>query len=647
MGALILKPARFRPDFILREMALHRLTCQLGLLGSPILSTVSPGPVNKGVKLPPLLVGKTSGSLAKWPATSRPAMLFLAFALVLAANMGCVPTSWGDGGKKGAVSAGSPPPSVSGQQRFYYFIKSNYYEIDQNDKAALENMKKASDLTPASYYLKMETARLYARNGDNDTALKYASEAIALNPGAPGPREFSAWVSTAAGHWEAAISQYKEILRLHPGNSEALTQMGALYAETGRLGEAEAIFKELTSTNPNALSYYFLGSFYGKTGRPKEAISALNTSLKKDPDFFEAMNELAILYEAEGNLKAAERVYRSLIKSQPQMIIPKARLANLLFKTGRKKEAEALLGEINVKSLQGPAQLSLGILFREQGLMKEAAEALEGALKKAPKNEYILYLLATTQLELDEFDKARENLSKIPKNGDKYVDARLILASITENEDKDKRLDEALKIISAAVKAKPGEPRLKLAQAMLLDDMGDTAKARKVILEASKKFPDEAEVFFRLGVIEDKLSNKQATIAAMRKAVELNPNHADALNYLAYTWAEQGENLEEALAMAEKADELKPDSGYIIDTLGWIHHRLGNDKKALTALERAVPLSGGDPVVLDHLGDVLMNLGRHKEALKTYRKALESDFSNHQELQEVLDDKIRQLSQDR
>ena len=561
--------------------------------------------------------------------------------------MGCAPTSWGDGGKKGAVSAGSPPPRVSGSQRFYYFIKSNYHEIDQNDKAALENMRRASELDPGSYYLKMETARLYARNGDNDTALKYASEAIALNPEAPEPREFAAWVSTASGRWEAAINQYKEILRLHPGNSDALTQMGALYAETGRLDEAEATFKELAAVNPSAISYYYLGSFYGKTGRPKEAISALNSSLKKDPNFVEAMGELAILYETQDELKSAERVYRSLIKAQPKMTIPKARLANLLFKTGRKKEAEALLGEINIKSLQGPAQLSLGILFREQGLLKEAAEALEGALKNAPKNEYILYLLATTQLELNELDKARENLNKIPKNGDKYVDARLILASITDSEDKDKRLKESLKIINAAVKARPEEPRLKLAQAMLMDDMGETAKARKVILEASKKFPDQAEVFFRLGVIEDKLGNKQGTIEAMRKAVELNPRHADALNYLAYTWAERDENLEEALAMAEKADKLKPDSGYIIDTLGWIHHRLDNNKKALTLLERAVPLSGDDPVVLDHLGDVLMKLGRQREALKTYRKALESDFSNQRELQEVLDDKVRRLSQDR
>lgn len=572
----------------------------------------------------------------------------MALILISAAIMGCAPTSWGDGGKSGvgpASSAGSPPNRLHGSSlRFYYFIKSNYEEIDLNDKVALENMKKASELDPTSYYLKMETARLFARNGDRETALKYAIEAIGLNPTAPEPRKFAAWVSASSGLWEAAINQYKEILRMHPGNSDALTYLGALYAETGRVEEAEKTLKELVSSNPSAISYYHLGSFYSKSDRPKEAIIAFNAAIKKDPEFTDALTELAILYENQNDLKSAERTYRSLIKAQPELVMPRARLANLLLKSGRKKEADKTLSEINIKAQSGPTQFRLGLLFLEQGLFKDAADAFEGVLKNSPKNEKALYLLATTQLELKKLGKARENLSKIPKTGEMYVDARLLLASTIENEDKAQRLKESLKIINNAARANPNEPRLKIAQAMLNEDMGDTAKARKIILEAVKKFPDQPEVFFRLGIIEDKLGNKTGTIDAMRKAIGLNPRHADALNYLAYTWAEQAENLTEALAMAERADQLKPDSGYILDTLAWVHYHLGNTKRALSFLERAVPLSGGDPVVLDHLGDVLMKLGRQKEALKTYRQALESDFTNQQQLQEELNDKIQRLS---
>jgi tetratricopeptide (TPR) repeat protein len=126
----------------------------------------------------------------------------------------------------------------------------------------------------------------------------------------------------------------------------------------------------------------------------------------------------------------------------------------------------------------------------------------------------------------------------------------------------------------------------------------------------------------------------------MRQAISLNPSHADALNFLAYTWAERRENLAEALALAEMADALKPDQGYILDTVAWVHYRMGQPQKALPLLKRAVPLSRRDPVVLDHLGDVLAALDRKQEALDAYRQALEGGFAN----QEVLNEKINKMA---
>lgn len=555
--------------------------------------------------------------------------------LTMATIMGCAHASWGDGG--GASSA----------QRYYYFIKSNYQEMDREDQAALSNMAKASSLDKKSYYLKMETARLYARNGDNESALQYAQEAIDLNPGAPEPRLFAAWVAASGNKWELATSHYKEVLRLLPNNREALTYLGALYAETGRLDLAEDTFKKLVTTDPTYLSYYYLGSFYNKIGRINEAIKAFSESVKKNPDSAEALTELAFLYDRTEDVKAAEKTYRSLIAIRPEAVMPKVRLISLLLKTDRKAEAEKLLAEISEQGTGrnvGPVQFQLGLIYLDQGLYSDAAMAFETVLKSFPDDERSRYLLASTQLELGEMTKARENLAKIPKSSELYVDSRLLMTSTIESEDPKKKLKEALEIVSGALKAKPDELRLWVARVMLLDELGDLKQARRVILEAVKKFPDEAEVRFRLGVIEDKMGDKVATIAAMRQAIRLNPGHADALNYLAYTWAERQENLSEALALAEKADALKPGSGYIIDTLGWIHFHLGNTKKALDLLEQAVPLSSQDPVVLDHLGDVLLKLGREQEALNSYRQALDNDFSNQEKLQEELNEKINRLS---
>jgi len=545
------------------------------------------------------------------------------------ALIGCAHTSWGDAGSPGAL-------------RYYYFIKSNYKELDHQDQTALESMVHASSLAPKSYYLKMETARLYARLGETEIALKYAKEAIALNDKAPEPLLFAAWISASAGHWDEAVNYYNEVLRRSPNNLDALTELAALYAETGKTDQAEATFKKRVAADSGYLSYYYLGSFYAKIGRLKEAISAFSTSVRKNPDFTRSLSELAALYEKTGDRKNAEKTYRSLIEARPEAIMPKARLASLLLQAGRAAEAKNLLKEIGGMPMDkiGPAQLLIGLIYYQQGLYEDAAAEFTELVKSSPDNAEARYHLARTLLEMDKIEAARDELKKIKKSSEFYVDAQLLLASTSGNDNPDKRLKEALDIINKAVRDKPESPRLRVAKAMLQEEMGELKQARKTIREAAKRFPRESEVHFRLGIIEDKLGDKEASVAAMREAIKQNPDHADALNYLAYTWAERRENLGEALVLAERADALKPDSGYILDTLGWIYFHMGHNKKALDFLERAVPLSGGDPVVLDHLGDVLDKLGRGREALNAYRQALESGFDNQEELNE----KIKRLS---
>ncbi len=554
--------------------------------------------------------------------------------LTLAAIGGCAHTSWGDGGTEA--------------QRYYYFIKSNYLEIDHDDQAALDNMAMASRASSGSYYLKLETARLHSRNGDVEGALKYAREAIVLNPKSPSPRLFAAWVAAADGRWEEAEQYYQDVLRQDPKNAEALTHLGALYGETGRLKEAEATFKRLVAADAGSLSYYYLGRFYTNTGRTQEAIKAYALSVKKNteqknPEYVAALTELAVLYEQVNNNPAAERTYRSLIKARPDSSMPKARLARLLLKTGRKKEAEKIVREMGGQDLEGndQVQLQIGLIYLDQGLYQEAAAEFRQVLKSDPASDQARYLLASALLESDQVAEAREHLKKIPAASDLYVDARLLLASTTQGDETRARLTEALSIITEGIAARPeASSRLQMAEAMITEEMGDLSQARKLLLAAVKDFPKEAEIRFRLGVVEDKLGNKSACIAAMRKTIELEPKHADALNYLAYTWAERRENLQEALVMAEKADRLKPDNGYIIDTLAWIHFQLGDAPQALALLKRAAALSGQDPVVLDHLGDVLVQLDRRQEARDAYRQALERGFTNP----EALHEKINRLA---
>jgi Flp pilus assembly protein TadD len=170
----------------------------------------------------------------------------------------------------------------------------------------------------------------------------------------------------------------------------------------------------------------------------------------------------------------------------------------------------------------------------------------------------------------------------------------------------------------------------------LFEELGRFGEARSIYLKSLESFSDVAEIYFRLGFTEGKLGDEAACFKAMRKAVELEPNHAEALNYLAYSYAEKGENLIEALDMAMKANAIKPDNGYIVDTLAWVYFVSGDLVKALPLLERAVSLSKEDPVILEHLGDALLKSGRPQEAKRAYERALEKGYENPGVLNEKL-----------
>ena len=133
-------------------------------------------------------------------------------------------------------------------------------------------------------------------------------------------------------------------------------------------------------------------------------------------------------------------------------------------------------------------------------------------------------------------------------------------------------------------------------------------------------------------------------VVHLKRTIQLNPNHADALNYLGYSYADKGINLEEALSLIKKALELKPDSGYIIDSLGWVYFRLGKLEEALNTLKKALGLVKDDPILHEHIGDVYEAMGNHKDAINAWTEALK--FHEKEEgLKDRVDKKIESVKQ--
>jgi Flp pilus assembly protein TadD len=180
------------------------------------------------------------------------------------------------------------------------------------------------------------------------------------------------------------------------------------------------------------------------------------------------------------------------------------------------------------------------------------------------------------------------------------------------------RSDEALKHLQAIVAEDPRDIEALTALANL-------QRARKEFTESAKTYTRVLELlgtpargdwtlFYFRGIVYERSKQWPLAEADFKKALELYPEQPLVLNYLGYSWVDQNMNLEEGLRLLRRAVQLRPDDGYIIDSLGWAHYRMGRFEEALRELERAIELKPGDPVINDHLGDVYWRVGRKLEA---------------------------------
>jgi Flp pilus assembly protein TadD len=188
------------------------------------------------------------------------------------------------------------------------------------------------------------------------------------------------------------------------------------------------------------------------------------------------------------------------------------------------------------------------------------------------------------------------------------------------------KVDEAKAILDKLTTENPKDLKA-------LDALGSVMRVRKRYSEAVGYYTRALELvkkpakrhwslFYSRGTCYERLKDWPPAEADLQKALKLYPDQPMVLNYLGYSWVDQNRNLKEGMSLIEKAVALKPDDGYIVDSLGWAHFKLGNFKEAVRFLERAVELKPEDPVLNDHLGDALWRVGREREARFQWDQAL-------------------------
>jgi tetratricopeptide (TPR) repeat protein len=245
----------------------------------------------------------------------------------------------------------------------------------------------------------------------------------------------------------------------------------------------------------------------------------------------------------------------------------------------------------------------------------------------------VRYYLGAVYEEMNKPDLAIPHYEKIPAGSTYFAEAVVHTAHLYKQSGD---LDKSLETIEKAIKEQDDIPQLYAYYATLLDEQKSYKKAVNMLSAAVEKFPTNTQLRFFLGTMFDRVGNRKATVDQLTKVIEQDKDHVQALNYLAYTYAETGSNLDEAQKLAERALQLQPQDGYILDTVGWIHFKRGDVEEAIKYLEAAVKAKADESIIAEHLGDAYLRYQMWQKAQKMYMKAAQLEVDNN------LRDKIRQ-----
>jgi tetratricopeptide (TPR) repeat protein len=420
--------------------------------------------------------------------------------------------------------------------------------------------------------------------GDFDAVLARIEAEHGVGPLADGL--IGAWATLGKGDMAAAIEKF-DAIAAEPGlRGLAIYHKALALASVGDFESADQIYAgdsngPMQTTRRSVIAW---AEVLSQLERFDDAIKALDDTFGTDPD--------------------------------PQIVDLRARLA----------AGEALdLGRIET-----PAQ-GIGEVFLSLGMALLQDTGADYVLLYSRMAEYLDSTDVDAQImtgelleQLGRHELAIEAYARVPQDSPAFYTAELGRAEALRSSDD---LEGAIEVVA---QLRETHPQVALVHASAGDLYRQNEQFAKAVTayDAALEIYQQRDgdepwfVYYSRAISHERQGDWPEAEVDFRRALELNPDEPMVLNYLGYSLVEQRQKLDEALAMIERAVEAEPNSGAIVDSLGWAQFRLGRYQEAVVTLERAAELYAVDPVVNDHLGDAMWAVGRTTEARFQWRRAL-------------------------
>ena len=286
---------------------------------------------------------------------------------------------------------------------------------------------------------------------------------------------------------------------------------------------------------------------------------------------------------------------------------------------------EKIPGPLITSPQEGVAELFYNIAsaIKRDGGTSFAKSYLQLADYLAPESDVILVALAELYLDEQRYEKSNEYYELVAETSPLH---RLSQFEMANNLARTEHKEEAITALNGLIDADPGDLTGYLTLGSLFNREMRYRESADIYDRAIEQIGTTQKhhwsIFFRRGIAYERLKEWEKAEPSFQKALELSPAQPEVLNYLGYSWIDQGINLDQGMELIRKAVELSPRSGFIVDSLGWAHYRLGQYEDAVRELERAVSIMPQDPTINDHLGDAYWKVGRKLEATFQWKIAL-------------------------
>jgi len=453
---------------------------------------------------------------------------------------------------------------------------------------------------------------------------------------------------------------------LAPSSREARDTMLNLLVVTGQFEEVENLLgRDLEAPATRASTFLQVQTLLARSPRQVEAFEAMERLAAPYPQLAEARMALAQSAQRAGKKARAIDEIRAALILKPDWELA-ALLGGQYLEAEAPREASTLLSQFLTRNPNArAARMALGRTLAAENRFAEAAEQFQIVLRAEAGNLDAIYSLGLLAYQAKQPDQAEEyfkrylTLAKLPGNRERNTNqVYLQLAQIAEDR---KNPDAALELLDQVADGPEFIPalarraailsrlsRLDQARQVLQDATPSSARERVQIIQIEAQLlreanqhqatldvlaaglaahPEQPELLYEHAMAAEKLDQLDIMEASLRTLIRIRPDSAHAYNALGYSLADRKLRLPEALVLIERALSLAPNDAAIIDSMGWVHYRMGNLTKALEYLQRAYALQP-DAEVATHLGEVLWVSGKHAEAQRLWREASQKEPQN-------------------